>query len=148
MKSYFGNISSREYQDRLIKDNDKYKKEIRYLLNKDNLVIVDSKDEKMVNLLYDLKKKYKVYFLSNMIDITHDFLKDILNDFDGGVYSFEEHTKKPDEKFFMTLINRYNLDVKETIYFDDKIKNIEAARKLGIKAIKFETINDVLENIF
>ena len=46
MKSYFGNISSREYQDRLIKDNDKYKKEIRYLLNKDNLVIVDSKDEK------------------------------------------------------------------------------------------------------
>ena len=81
-----------------------------------------------------------------MIDITYDYLKDLLEDFDGGSYSYQEHIKKPDERFFNTLINRYNLNVKETIYFDDRMKNIEAANKIGIKAIKFETIKDVINN--
>ena len=68
----------------------------------------------------------------------------ILNDFDGGAYSHIEHQKKPNEEFFLTLINRYNIDVNETIFFDDKIKNVLTARKLGMQAVEFKSINDVL----
>ena len=109
--------------------------------------IYNSRNEEVIKLLYELKKKYKIYFLSNMIDITYDYLKEFLNDFDGGVYSYQEHLKKPDEKIFLTLIKRYNINIEESIYFDDRMKNIEAANKIGITAIKFETIDDVINNI-
>ena len=97
----------------------------------------------MIELLYELKKKYKIYFLSNMIDITYDCLSDLLNDFDGGAYSHIEHLKKPDEKFFLFLINRYNINIEESIYFDDRMKNIEAAKNLGLKTVLFKSIDDV-----
>ena len=142
-----GNITTQEYKEILLKDNKKYKEEIKAWLDIKNQSITIPKNEKVINLIYKLKEKYKIYFLSDMIDITYDYLKDILEDFDGGAYSYQEHIKKPDEKFFKILISRYNLDVKETIYFDDRMKNIEAANKIGIKAIKFETIDDVINNI-
>lgn len=142
-----GNLSSKEYTEQLIKENSQYENEIKEMLNPKKQDIYDKINQGVVDLLYKLKEKYHIYFLSNMIDITYDYLERILNDFDGGVYSFIEHTKKPDEKIFLTLINRYNINAKETIYFDDKIRNIEVASKLGIKAIKFETIEDVINNI-
>lgn len=142
-----GNLSSKEYTEQLIKENSQYENEIKEMLNPKKQDIYDKINQDIVDLLYKLKEKHHIYFLSNMIDITYDYLERILNDFDGGVYSFIEHTKKPDEKIFLTLINRYNLNVIETIYFDDKIRNIEVAGKLGIKAIKFETIEDVINNI-
>ena len=142
-----GNLSSKEYTEQLIKENPQYENEIKEMLNPKKQDIYDKINQDVVDLLYKLKEKYHIYFLSNMIDITYDYLERILNDFDGGVYSFIEHTKKPDEKIFLTLINRYNINAKETIYFDDKIRNIEVASKLGIKAIKFEKIEDVINNI-
>ena len=142
-----GNLSSKEYTEQLIKENSQYENEIKELLNPKKQDIYDKISQDVVDLLYRLKEKHHIYFLSNMIDITYEYLERILNDFDGGVYSFIEHTKKPDEKIFLTLINRYNINAKETIYFDDKIRNIEVASKLGIKAIKFETIEDVINNI-
>ena len=111
-----GNLSSKEYTEQLIKENSQYENEIKEMLNPKKQDIYDKINQDVVDLLYKLKEKYHIYFLSNMIDITYDYLERILNDFDGGVYSFIEHTKKPDEKIFLTLINRYNLNVKETIY--------------------------------
>ena len=142
-----GNISSEEYKKLLLKDNKKYKKEISEWFNKEKLSMTIPRNNEMIDLLYELKGKYNIYFLSDMIDITYDYLKDILEDFNGGVYSYQEHIKKPDEKMFTTLIDRYNLDINETIYFDDRMKNINAAKELGIKAIKFETKEDVINNI-
>ena len=139
-----GNISCEEYKNILIKKNKKYEIEIREMLDKDTQNIYDPLDEKMVELLYELKQNYHIYFLSNMIDITYNYLKNLLNDFDGGAYSHIEHQKKPNEEFFLTLINRYNIDVNETIFFDDKIKNVLTARKLGMQAVEFKSINDVL----
>lgn len=141
-----GNITSREYKEILLKENKKYRKEIQEWLDVNKQSLTIPKDEEMIDLIYKLKEKYNIFFLSDMIDITYDYLKDFLEDFNGGVYSYQEHIKKPDEKIFLTLINRYNLDVKETVYFDDRIKNIKTASKIGIKSIKFETINDVINN--
>ncbi len=142
-----GNLTTEEYKELLLKDNEKYKKEIQTWLDKNNQSLTIPRNEEVINLVYKLKEKYKIYFLSDMIDVTYGYLKDFLDDFDGGAYSYQEHIKKPDESFFMVIINRYNLDVKETIFFDDRIENVEAANRLGIKAIKFETIKDIEDNL-
>lgn len=83
------------------------------------------------------------------MDISYDYLKKILEDFDGGAYSFQEHLKKPNPAFFEVLLNHYRLDPSETIFFDDREKNVVAAQNLGMKAAVFtdiDTITNALEN--
>lgn len=67
--------------------------------------------------------------------------------FDGGLFSYEEHMVKPNKEFYEKLINKYNLNKEETIFFDDKEKNIIAANEIGIKAIQFKNIKDIYDSI-
>ena len=62
---------------------------------------------------------------------------------DGGVYSFEECTKKPDKEIFDILIKRYNLNKDETIFFDDSEKNVKAGKEYGIKSYVFESFERI-----
>lgn len=142
-----GNITSEEYKNGLIKENIKYEKEIKDLLDPNNQNIFIPKDEEMISLLYKIKDKYNIYFLSNMIDITYDYLYDFLMDFNGGGYSFIEHERKPHEEFYLKLIDKYNLNTKETVFFDDRLKNVLVARDLGMQGVEFKSIQDVLNII-
>lgn len=67
----------------------------------------------------------------------------ILDNFDGGIYSCKDHLLKPNREIYELLINRYKLNKEETIFFDDVIENVEAANKFGIKSIQFRNINDI-----
>ena len=69
-------------------------------------------NEETVNIAKTLKEKgYHIYVLSNMSEVTYTYFKDI--DFfklcDGIMISAYEHSVKPDEKIFMTLLDRYHL---------------------------------------
>ena len=139
-----GNVTCQEYKEQLLNENSKYKKEIQDLLDINKQDIFIPKDEEMISLLYKIKDKYNIYFLSNMIDITYEYLKDLLNDFNGGAYSFIEHSRKPDKKFYLSLIDKYNLKIEESVFFDDKLNNVLVARELGMQAIEFKSIQDVL----
>ncbi len=87
--------------------------------------------------------KYKVYLLSNIADATYYYLHDIIAKFDGGVYSFIEHLRKPEERFYQVLLERYNLEPSTCLFFDDRQINIDAGEKLGIKGIKFSSLDDL-----
>ena len=57
-----------------------------------------------LELLYELKhSKYQIYFLSNLTEATYVYLKDILDDFDGGIYSWQEHYVKPQKEIYERL---------------------------------------------
>ena len=108
------------------------------------------KKPEMIELLYNLRSHYNIFFLSDMIETTYRYLKDLLDDFDGGVYSYQEHLKKPDEKVFEVLLQRYGLKPEECLFFDDKQRNVDAARKLGLRAEVFlnkETVTSTLREL-
>ena len=44
-------------------------------------------------------------------------------------------------------VNKYNLIKEETIFFDDKEKNVIAANKVGIKSFVFTSIEDIKNNL-
>ncbi len=50
---------------------------------------------------------------------------------------------KPNPDIYNLLIDRFKLNKEETIFFDDKEKNIIAACKVGIKGIVFNSIDDI-----
>lgn len=91
------------------------------------------------------EKGYKVFVLSNTNPLMFNHWIDnafraeglTMNDyFDGIVVSFQERTCKPDSQIFLNLLNRYHLQTSQTILLDDSQANCEAAKKLGMKAVR------------
>lgn len=94
--------------------------------------------------LEELRKKFRVYLLSNTnpimwnSKIAAEFAKDghdVNYYFDGIVTSFESHLYKPDPDIFLEVLRKFNIIPEETLFFDDSSENVEAARKLGFKAV-------------
>ena len=80
---------------------------------------------------------YNLFVLSNMANQTYEYFKndEFFSLCTGIVISAHEHVKKPDEKVYRLLLNRYNLNVEECLFIDDDDsgKNYETANKIGIK---------------
>ena len=57
--------------------------------------------------------------------------------FDGCVISGVERVAKPDRRIFQILLSRYGLDPSSTVFVDDTEVNVEAARALGIVAVRY-----------
>ena len=129
--------------------NKEYKLEIEMLLKKENQKYIIYEIEKNTKLLKKLSKKCNIYILSNITKETYEYIMDKFSfkeNIKGGVYSFEEHILKPDKKIFEILINKYNINPNESIYIDDKEKNIDTANKLGFTGIQCK-LNDNLEDL-
>lgn len=63
---------------------------------------------------------------------------DRLLKFDLQMFSAEEGMKKPDPAFFNLCLSRLGVSASETLFIDDNLVNVEAARKLGITSIHYQ----------
>ena len=84
----------------------------------------------------------RLYFLSNMpapyariLEQRHPFLQW----FDGGMFSADVKAAKPQPDIFRMLESRYDLLPARTVFIDDLLANVEAARSHGWHAIHFES---------
>ena len=132
-----GKIDKNQYKEIVIHDNAALKKEIEFILDDKNASKLLPPLTEGVEFLKAMKKEgYKIYILSNIVGGSLEYFKnnftDVLELIDGGVYSCEVRLRKPDEKIFKFLLNRYNLTPSETLFLDDSFKNIEMARSLNI----------------
>lgn len=93
-----------------------------------------------VALLHQLKKKFVLYGLTNWsaetIDIAYRRFA-FFKEFQGIVVSGTEKLIKPDKRIFQLLLDRYFINAEESIFIDDNLNNILAARELGFTAVHF-----------
>jgi 2-haloacid dehalogenase len=73
---------------------------------------------------------------------------DFLNWFDGLVVSGEERMRKPFPEFYQLLLERYNVSPEEALFIDDNLRNVKAARDLGIKSIQFISLEQLSDELF
>ena len=64
---------------------------------------------------------------------------DFLQIFEGIVVSGKEMCKKPDQRIYRILLDRFGLKPNESLFIDDNKKNVQAALQLGIQALWFDT---------
>lgn len=57
--------------------------------------------------------------------------------FGGIVVSGEERLVKPDPRIYQLLLDRYRLDAGDVVYVDDVAVNVDAARAVGMAAVRF-----------
>jgi putative hydrolase of the HAD superfamily len=83
---------------------------------------------------------HRLYFLSNMPAPYADHLERALpfaRWFDGGVFSSRVQRIKPDPAIFRLLAEAQDLSPAQTLFIDDSLRNVEAARALGWHAHHF-----------
>ncbi len=87
-----------------------------------------------------------LYFLSNTCESHVDFFTqryDIFEIFDGGIYSHIEGCAKPEPEIYRGLLGRYQLKPERTLFLDDRLENVEAARRMSIHAIQYIDENQI-----
>ncbi|MBU3137085.1 HAD family phosphatase [Clostridium gasigenes] len=107
--------------------------------------------EKTVDILKKLKESgYKVYYLSNfhLKAFEHVTSKyNFFNIFDGGVVSYEEKIIKPEKEIYNKIIEKYKLNVNESIFIDDMECNINKAKEVGFKTILFKNPEELMVSL-
>lgn len=91
-----------------------------------------------VALLEPLKARFRLFGLSNWSAETFPIARDLYPFFDmfeGIVISGEEGMKKPDERIYRVLLDRYGLRADECLFIDDSEPNVRAAGALGFRTI-------------
>ena len=167
MRFFLDNVCTKEWNENqdagylleqatndLIKKHPQYRDEINayYTRWKEMFGDYNAHSVSILEQLY-LQKKYRLLALTNWSSETFYPAKDsypFLNYFEGIVVSGDERIKKPDYKFYQILLNRYDVDAKKSVFIDDALENIKAAKELGFHTIHFVSASQMeteLKNI-
>lgn len=88
--------------------------------------------------VHALKEKgYRLYLLSNYPEelfYKHTEYADFMSDMDGYVISFQYHLGKPDYAIYEILCSTYGLNPWQSLFFDDRIENVQGAIDYGMQA--------------
>jgi 2-haloacid dehalogenase len=94
-----------------------------------------------VELLKELKEQgLRLYALTNWSHETFPVARSrfaFLDLFEGIVVSGEERLIKPDPAIFHRLLTRYDIAPQRAVYIDDSPRNVSAAARVGLHALRF-----------
>lgn len=108
-----------------------------------------------LELMRTLKKDlgYKVYLLSNTNAIHIEYVDKVcLKDYKEGTlhpffdkvyYSHEIGHRKPSKEAFEHILNDQGLKANETLFLDDMLENVEAAKKCDLQAAQVDAETDL-----
>lgn len=88
--------------------------------------------------------KYKIVALTNWSHETFPIALDrfdFLHWFEGIVVSGTEKTRKPFADIYNITLNRFNINASNSIFIDDNLRNVNAAKALGIHGVHFKDAN-------
>jgi putative hydrolase of the HAD superfamily len=102
------------------------------------------KNEPMVAWHEKLKQHgLRTGILSNMGDVICDYILDKhewIQHFDVLIWSYKVNLVKPSPEIYRATLERLGTKPEETLFIDDKMPNIDAARAQGIQAILFKSV--------
>lgn len=104
----------------------------------------------LLNLISQLKKKYKIGLLTNYTYKWMDELFTIYNldkYFDEKIISSLHGAIKPDIKIYQIALNLFKIKPAEAIFIDDRQTNIDGGKNAGIKSLLFTTNLKLVEDL-
>jgi glucose-1-phosphatase len=87
-----------------------------------------------IELLGALRERFTIAFLSNCNPIHWERLGDIIGHADRAFSSHHFGIVKPDAEIFERVITELDCQPRQICFFDDSLRNVEAARASGMKA--------------
>lgn len=119
-----------------------------------NALLINFPPER-IELLKKLRSKYRLFLLSNTNAIHVAAFQQIYHDafnngsleslFEKVYYSHQIGFRKPNKEAYEYVLKKNQLIPEETLFIDDALVNVEAARKSGIKAIHLQPGTTLLD---
>jgi 2-haloacid dehalogenase len=132
--------------DRLARQHPRHRDMIMAWVDHDDEMAAGQIDE-AVDVLAELKAGgVRCLALSNMEPTTFAARRarfEFMSWFDGLVISGVEGVAKPDPRIFRLLLRRYQLEPAATVFIDDSPANVEAARGLGLTAVRYTSAGEL-----
>jgi glucose-1-phosphatase len=95
------------------------------------------------SMLEGLKRRYRLVLVSNTNALHFEMIREtyahLLRHFDDLVLSYEVRAMKPQPEIFQAAVELAGCPPQECFYTDDIAAYIEAARRMGIDAVRFES---------
>ena len=129
-----GNLSSKEFWDRLGFSNEYPNIEKEYL---DTCLKIDPEFKRVGGIL---KREYSLALLSNDVKEWSEYLRnkfEINNLFKVIIISGDVGLRKPDVRIFHFILEKIEALPEECVFIDDNLYNLEPASRLGMKTIRF-----------
>ena len=100
-------------------------------------------------LIASLKKRYSLGILSNTFFGHWDYFiaTDFARQFDAPMASHLLGYCKPDPRAFQAALDRMGATAAETVFVDDLLENVEAARALGFRAFQSTTPAELIQGL-
>ncbi len=144
-----GVLTSDEVLGKIIADNPQFESEFRLVFSRygESITLRDF----VIPWIKSLKERgFKVLYLSNyavpMRMQTAEQLR--FTEFtDGGIFSCDVKTVKPDSKIYELLLKKYDLKAEECIFIDDTPENVRGAQNVGINGIQYITYEQVCDDM-
>ena len=123
------------------------------LINAWCVMILDLKQER-VDFLEEIGKTKNIYLLSNINQIHEEYMdqylihnpqyKDFYSHFDKVYFSHHIGLRKPNVEIFEFVCDDSSLDKSKTIFIDDSIQHVEAAKKFGLHTHHLDPSNSFI----
>jgi epoxide hydrolase-like predicted phosphatase len=107
-------------------------------------------DQDMLAYIKYLRASVTTMLLTNFPSHVHDFMKtDWIVDgaFDHMIASCDVKLIKPDPAIYTLALDRLELEAEECVFIDDREVNVNAARKLGINGIVFQSKSQTMRDV-
>jgi len=111
----------------------------------------DGIDCRLVDYIRSLRPGYSTGLLSNAWDDIRSVFQQryppVLGVFDVTVFSAEVGLAKPDPAIYQLILGRLQVEPEEAVFIDDVLENVEGARRVGMKAVRFQSTDQVLNEL-
>ncbi len=107
-------------------------------------------NEDVVNLLPQLKEKYKLVLLSNTNSIHREYgwkSYPFLKYFDKLILSYEVHSVKPEEKIYRAVEEYTKLPPGDHFFIDDILEYVDGAKNAGWDAVQFSSYEKLISDM-
>ena len=93
----------------------------------------------LLDFIRSLRPQYKTATISDAWPGAREGVKEYVNSdlFDVIVFSAEEGLSKPEPEIYRRALSRLDVVPQDAIYVDDRLKNVQGARQVGMHALHF-----------
>ncbi len=139
LKHDLGEISTKEFIDNLSKGINKKLTVEEYYTTIEKFGQGELNQE-LISLIKNLKKKYKIFILSNNSEPTYISImkSNLKNLFDKILFSYQVGIKKPNKEFFLKILGDTTFSPKNCLFIDDREDVCIAAKKYCFNTIIFK----------
>lgn len=110
----------------------------------------DGADEELLNYIRSLRRNYRTGLISNAWSDARRILTEkyqCMDAFDRAVFSAEVGIMKPDPGIYWNMIHAFRIEPEDSVFIDDFPENVDAAKRIGMKAVLFHNPDQVISEI-